>query len=178
MLNKKEPDSPGSKALTVIAEGVYIEGKIYSRGSTRIDGTVNGEVISEKEFIIGKEGKIEASVKTCNVVIAGSFKGEMIASGEVEITATGKFIGNLTQKDALLIVQKGGLFKGQSLISDNQDIFKIEIPEKLKASTAQKPSISQIRPAGAPSTMETMHSHNSFGIRNSTPTRTEENIKV
>ena len=106
-------------------KGVKIEGKIYSKGSTRIDGYVIGEVISEKEFIIGKEGKVEANVKTCDAVIAGSFKGEMISAGEVEITATGKFLGNLIQKDALLTISKGGLFRGESSISENQDIFKI-----------------------------------------------------
>ena len=48
-----------------------------------------------------------------------------IVSGEIEITATGKFVGNLVQKDAQLTVAKGGLFKGQIIISENQDIFKI-----------------------------------------------------
>jgi cytoskeletal protein CcmA (bactofilin family) len=65
MLGKKEPEAPGSKSLTVIAEGVYIEGKIYSKGSTRIDGNVNGEVISEKEFTIGKEGKVVSFRQAC-----------------------------------------------------------------------------------------------------------------
>ncbi len=49
----------------------------------------------------------------------------MISAGEVEITATGKFSGSLIQKDALLTISKGGLFKGESVISENQDIFKI-----------------------------------------------------
>ncbi|MBM3710279.1 MAG: polymer-forming cytoskeletal protein [Actinobacteria bacterium] len=178
MLSKKEPDSPGSKALTVIAEGVYIEGKIYSRGSTRIDGTVNGEIISEKDFTIGKEGKVEANVKTTNAVIAGGFKGEMIASGEVEITATGKFMGNLTQKDALLTIQKGGLLKGQSIISENPDIFKIEIPEKPKATGEQKPSLSEVRPTSISHSSGTPPSHSSFGIRNPIPVRTEQNVEI
>lgn len=124
MIGKKDMDAVSSKTLTVIAEGVFVEGKITSMGATRVDGRVKGEITSEKEFIIGKEGKVEASVKTSKATIAGSFNGEMIASGEVEITATGKFVGNLTQKDALLTIQKGGLFKGESIISDNQEIFK------------------------------------------------------
>ena len=41
----------------------------------------------------------------------------MNASGEVEISSTGKFIGNLTQKEALLSIARGGLFKGESIIS-------------------------------------------------------------
>lgn len=64
MLGKREPESLGSIGLTIIEEGVFIEGKIYSKGSTRINGIVKGEVISEKELIIGREGKVEANIKT------------------------------------------------------------------------------------------------------------------
>ena len=128
MFEKKEMDLPSSKTLTVIAEGVIIEGKLYSRGSTRIDGRVTGEIVSEKELTIGKEGKVEATVKTANAIIAGTFKGEMISSGGVEITSTGKFTGKIIQKDAMLTVSKGGLFKGESIISDDQEIFKFEFP--------------------------------------------------
>ena len=124
MLSRKNPEIKGSKTITVIAEGVTVEGKINSPGSTRIDGTVKGEMISENEVVIGKEGKVDATVKTKNAIIAGSFKGEMTASGEVEISSTGKFIGNLTQKDALLTIAKGGLFKGQSIIGSGNDAFK------------------------------------------------------
>ncbi|OQA20732.1 MAG: Polymer-forming cytoskeletal [Actinobacteria bacterium ADurb.Bin346] len=128
MFEKKEMDLPSSKTLTVVAEGVIIEGKLYSRGATRIDGRVTGEIVSEKELVIGKEGKVEATVKTANAIVAGTFKGDMISSGGVEITSTGKFTGKIIQKDALLTVSKGGLFKGESIISDNQDTFKFEFP--------------------------------------------------
>jgi cytoskeletal protein CcmA (bactofilin family) len=131
MLDKRELESPGSSGLTVIEEGVFIEGKIHSKGSTRINGIVKGEVISEKDLIIGKEGKVEANIKTNTLKILGSFMGEMIASGEVEITATGRFIGNLTQKGSFLTIHKGGLFKGQSIVAENQDIYKKK-PRKSK----------------------------------------------
>lgn len=64
MLGKREPESLGNIGLAIIEEGVFIEGKIYSKGSTRINGIVKGEVISEKELIIGREGKVEANIKT------------------------------------------------------------------------------------------------------------------
>lgn len=169
MSGKREPESPGSRGLTIIEEGVFIEGKIYSKGSTRINGIVKGEVISEKELIIGIEGKVEAKIKTNTSKILGSFKGEMIASGEVEITATGRFIGKLIQKGTLLTVQKGGLFKGQSIVADDQDIYKIEVPERSKAFFEQKPAFSLIE---APS------SQNTFDIGNPIPTRTEQNGKI
>jgi len=163
MFSKKEGESVMSKTLTIIAEGVTVEGKIFSQGSTRVDGKVNGEIISEKEFIIGKEGKINANVKTANAIISGYFKGEMIASGEVEITSTGRFIGNLIQKDALLTISKGGLFKGESIISDNQEIFKKEIPEKTKAPDTQKESV---RPVSTISSQGVSAARGSFSFNN------------
>lgn len=130
MLSRKNPDVKGSKTITVIAEGVTVDGKINSPGSTRIDGTVTGEIVADKEIVIGKEGNVDATVRTKDAIIAGSFKGEMIASGEVEISSTGKFIGNLTQKDALLTISKGGLFKGQSIIGTGNDSFKQAVEKK------------------------------------------------
>ena len=169
MLGKREPELPGSRGWTVIEEGVYIEGRVYSRGSTKINGIVKGEIISEKELIIGREGKVEANIKTNTSKISGSFKGEMIASGEVEITATGRFIGNLTQKGTLLTIQKGGLFKGQSIVTDNQDIYKIEAPERPKVFFEQKPAFSLIK---------TPLSQTTFYIRNPIPERTGQNVKI
>jgi len=122
MLLKKDADIKGSKTLTVVAEGVTIEGKINSPGSTRIDGHVKGEIISDKEIVIGKEGKVNANVQTKDAIVAGSFNGEMNASGEVEISATGKFVGNLVQKEALLTIAKGGVFKGESVISGGSHV--------------------------------------------------------
>jgi cytoskeletal protein CcmA (bactofilin family) len=133
MFAKKDIDNVGNsnnKTLTIIGEGVVIEGCLYSPGTTRIDGKVTGEVIAEKEIIIGKEGKVEAKVKTKDAMIAGSFVGNMIASGEVEISSSGKFTGNLIQKDALLTIEKGGLFKGESVISEDEKIFEIKSEDK------------------------------------------------
>ncbi len=132
MFSKKEKSSVsgGSRTLTIIGEGVIISGNLYSPGITRIDGIVTGEIIAEKELIIGKEGKVEARIKTKNATIAGSFKGNIVASGEVEITSTGKFVGHLIQKDALLTIEKGGVFRGESVISEDQKVFEIKPQEE------------------------------------------------
>ncbi|MDD5622664.1 MAG: polymer-forming cytoskeletal protein [Actinomycetota bacterium] len=130
MLSRKDIDVKGAKNITVIAEGVKVEGNINCPGSLRIDGTVTGEITAEKEITIGKEGKVEANIRTKDAVVAGLYKGDMIASGEVEISPTGKFMGNLTQKDALLTIAKGGLFRGESLIGANAEIFKSKDEKK------------------------------------------------
>ncbi len=112
--------SNGNKGVTVIADGVKIEGKFYSPGSTRIDGNVTGDIESDGILRIGKEGKVESNIKANNAVIAGDFKGEMLATGEVEITSTGKFEGNLTQNDPHLMISKGGVFQGSSIVNGSK----------------------------------------------------------
>ncbi len=123
MLPRRGDEIKGIKNITIIAEGVQIDGKINCPGSLRIDGSAKGDIVIGKDITIGKEGNVEANIRTVNAIIAGSFKGDMVATGEVEITQTGKFIGNLTQKDALLTVSKGGLFKGESSISSDSKVF-------------------------------------------------------
>jgi len=130
MAFNKRTEIKGSKNLTVIAEGVKVEGKIFSPGSVRVDGKVKGDVSAASDIVIGKEGQIDANINTKDAVIAGSFKGNMKASGEVEITPTGKFIGNLTQKDALLTIARGGLFKGESVIDSSTDTVRPILEKK------------------------------------------------
>ncbi len=138
MLSIKGSEIKGTKNLTIIAEGVEIDGKINCPGSLRIDGSTKGEIISGRDITIGKEGNVEANVKTVNAIIAGTCKGDMIASGEVEITSTGKFIGNLTQKDALLTVSKGGLLKGESAVGSDSNVFKTKDEKKDTEDTGHK----------------------------------------
>jgi cytoskeletal protein CcmA (bactofilin family) len=109
----------------IISAETNIEGKIYSPRPIKIEGTVTGEIISSREVVIGREGKVRANVKTRNIIIEGNFKGNIILSGEVKITSTGVLFGNIIQMDTSLNIENGGLFKGKNIITDNREIFNI-----------------------------------------------------
>ncbi len=113
-------ENNGNNSVSTISEGVKIEGKIHFPGSAKVDGIVVGDIISENILTIGREGKVESNIKTKNAVISGKFEGEMSASGLVEITSTGRFIGKLTQDSAMLKIEKGGLFKGKSIVQEKK----------------------------------------------------------
>ncbi len=117
--NKREND------YNIISAETHIEGKIYSPLPIKIEGTVIGEIISSREVVIGREGRVRANVKTRNIVIEGNFKGNIISSGEAKITSTGILFGNIIQMDTSLNIENGGLFKGKNIITDNREIFKI-----------------------------------------------------
>ena len=108
------------KNITIITEGVKIEGRLDFPGSVQIDGEVVGDIKSGGTLTIGKNAKVESNIKTIDAIIAGYFKGDIQASGQVEITSTGRFIGDLIQDKTLLTIEKGGLFKGKSITVDNE----------------------------------------------------------
>ena len=107
--------------ITIISEGTKIEGKISFPGSAKIDGEVTGDIKSEGTLTIGREAKVESTVQTKDAVIEGNFKGKMHVSGVIEIKSTGKFIGDLIQNNSLLVIERGGLFKGNSLTEVDKD---------------------------------------------------------
>ena len=85
------------------------------KGSVKINGKVTGDIISNDAITVGKFGDVESNIKTKDAVIAGNYKGDMIATGVVEIKSTGKFTGNITQKNgSSLMIEKGGVFKGKN----------------------------------------------------------------
>lgn len=103
------------KNVDIIAEGVKIEGTLNFPGSVQIDGEVVGDIKSGGTLTISENAKVQSNIKTTDAIIAGYFKGDIQASGQVEITSTGRFIGDLIQGKTLLTIEKGGVFKGKSI---------------------------------------------------------------
>ena len=60
--------------------------------------------------IIGKKGAVHADVQTVDAIIHGEYKGNMVATGSVEITPTGRTDGNIQTNS--LVISKGGFFNG------------------------------------------------------------------
>lgn len=107
----------------IISAETGIEGKIYSPQPIKIDGAVTGEIISKKEVVIGKEGRVKANIKASNIVVEGNFMGNIIVSGEAKITSSGRLSGNIIQFKPFITIEAGGHFNGRNVIIDDKEIF-------------------------------------------------------
>ena len=107
--------------ISLISGGVKIKGKLFFQGSVKVDGEVTGDINCVGAITIGRSAKVESKIQTKDALILGYYKGEMHASGQVEITSTGRFIGNLIQENTLLTIEKGGLFKGKSITDADKE---------------------------------------------------------
>jgi cytoskeletal protein CcmA (bactofilin family) len=76
-----------------------------------VDGTVEGQIHSKGDVIIGVSGHVLGKIEAQRVYINGNLTGSVSAK-EVEILSQGKLHGDLLSGD--LIIEKGGRFLGNS----------------------------------------------------------------
>lgn len=112
--NKSENgvDIAAEPITSFIAAGAILDGPFTAKESTRVDGTINGNVSVNGSLIVGQEGKINGAVSVTNLFLAGEINGNVNAStGKVEISDTGKLIGDLSAKT--LVIDENAVFQGQ-----------------------------------------------------------------
>jgi cytoskeletal protein CcmA (bactofilin family) len=124
------PAAPGEgRPETVVGSTTSIEGAVIkSDGNIRLDGSVEGQVEAAGTVIVGKTGRVMASIHARQVFVAGAVKGDVEAPGGLEITSTGKVFGNITVGS--LQIEQGGIFRGQSFMGGEgvQEPLLLEAP--------------------------------------------------
>jgi len=109
--NRKQNGSgQGNHLLAVMGDYARLEGKFTIGDSIQIECEVVGEIKVEGRLVIGDKGVVRADVETVDALIRGHYEGKMVATGNVEITSTGRVSGNI-ETDSL-VISKGALFNG------------------------------------------------------------------
>ncbi len=122
MFGKKHPESagPGGPLLTVMGETARLEGKFNIAESIQIECEIAGEINVDGKLVIGEKGVVRADVHTADALIMGRYEGNMVATGNVEITSSGKVAGNI-ETDSL-VISKGGIFNGNVIKMQRTEI--------------------------------------------------------
>src|SRR5215470_7792670 len=113
------PTAPPVALLTINGDSAKIEGKFQIADSIQIECEIGGELRVGGKLVIGEKGVVNANVETVDAIILGCYDGNMIATGNVEIAATGHVTGNI--KTDSLVVAKGGCFRG-SVAKINEEL--------------------------------------------------------
>ncbi len=98
------------KIDSLIGKDTKIKGDLQSSGSIKIDGQVEGNVITDDSLIVGKESVIHGNMQCRNAVIGGKVVGNIEAQELLEYQAGAQMSGDISCKG--LIVQEGVFFEG------------------------------------------------------------------
>jgi cytoskeletal protein CcmA (bactofilin family) len=105
-------DIETDEITALLGPGTEFTGKLIFKGTVRIDGKFNGEIISRDILIIGEGAEIRAQIEAGTVIVKGGVVvGDITATDIVEIHSPGKLTGNITAKS--LFIDKGVVFEGE-----------------------------------------------------------------
>ncbi len=112
--------TPIERVTTVLGPGINWKGDLRGKGGVRIEGTLEGEIALRGLVIIGETGRVTCKTfKADTVIVAGTVKGEIIAS-KLTIRATGRVYGDVTTQS--FSTDEGAFLRGKVTMEDKVDL--------------------------------------------------------
>ena len=109
--SKKQSDNINTSLInTIIGNNSRVEGILTASESTRIDGVLEGKIMSESSVIVGETGEVVGDITAVEILVAGIVYGNLVARERIEMTSTGRVLGDLITKT--LVIDEGASFKG------------------------------------------------------------------
>ena len=102
--------------ITIISNGVKLEGKITSGGSIRVDGTIVGDVVTQGNVTVGEHGDVNGQINAGIITIGGKVVGSVNAKEKLVLESKANLKGDIFTK--ILVVEAGAKFDGKSNMGD------------------------------------------------------------
>jgi len=115
MFNSKSKMAKSTEADGVmrnhLAAGTHVKGDIITQGDIRIDGKVEGSLISKGKLVVGNTGHLSGDINCVTGHISGTLDGTISVSEMLKVTATGKISGETSY--GKLSVEPGAELEGR-----------------------------------------------------------------
>jgi len=113
---KNRPLNGSTEDITIISNGVKLEGKITSGGSIRVDGTIKGDVVTQGNVTVGEHGDVNGQINAGIIAIGGKVVGSVNAKEKLVLESKANLKGDIFTK--ILVVEAGAKFDGKSNMGD------------------------------------------------------------
>jgi cytoskeletal protein CcmA (bactofilin family) len=105
---------------TILSPDIEFSGVLTFEKSFLIRGKVSGEITATGLLVIDTQAVVEANIRAGTVIILGSVKGNVVATRKVEVSSTGRLVGNVTAPD--IHMETGHYFNGRSTMTEKKYI--------------------------------------------------------
>jgi cytoskeletal protein CcmA (bactofilin family) len=102
--------SGGSELNGFLDTGSRITGELRFEQAFRIDGALDGKVVSEGELVVGEQGLVEGEIEVGTLYVSGTVRAKARAQRRIEITSTGRVYGEISTP--ALVIEEGALLQG------------------------------------------------------------------
>jgi cytoskeletal protein CcmA (bactofilin family) len=108
-----------SEEITIISNGVKVEGKVSSNGSIRLDGTIQGDINCQGNVTIGDQGEVYGKVDGQIITIGGKVEGMINSKEKLILESKANLKGDIFTK--ILVVEAGARFEGKSNMGESRE---------------------------------------------------------
>lgn len=124
------------------AVGATLEGRLCFTGIIRLDGRVNGEIVSSGTLVVEETAVITGSVLVESIILSGTVHGSITAFKQVQLNASAKVYGHISYGELSI---EGALHEGSSHKLSSEEIEDVqrqcqEIMEEAAAKAERGPS--------------------------------------
>lgn len=100
---------------TTLGEGVTFRGELSFERLLRIDGTFEGEILSQGKVIVGPQGVVKANLNLREAIIEGRIEGNIVVEERLELRGEAVVMGDIEAK--FLSVDEGVKIQGLVQVS-------------------------------------------------------------
>jgi cytoskeletal protein CcmA (bactofilin family) len=108
MMHEESPE-------TTLGAGVTFRGQLSFERFLRIDGSFEGELLSQGKVIVGPTGKVKANLNLREAIIEGSVEGNITVQEKLELRGEAVVKGDIQAKS--LCVDEGVTISGYVLVT-------------------------------------------------------------
>lgn len=109
---KRGSGTPEQAEITAfLGKGTEFKGVLNFEGTIRVDGKVEGEVVSKDTLIAGDGAYLQGEITVGTIITSGRIVGNVTASQKVHVLAPANIQGNI--RTPKLIIEEGVTFDGK-----------------------------------------------------------------
>lgn len=104
-------ENPDGELNGFVDAGTRFNGELEFETTFRVEGKVEGTIVSSGTLVIGEGGEVDAEVRVGQLFVSGTVRGSVQASRRIQLCATGKAFASFDTPS--LVIEDGAIFEGR-----------------------------------------------------------------
>jgi len=106
----RQSESGVARSQSLIQEGVAVRGDIKAEGDIRLDGMLEGALVTKSRLTVGGTGVVHADLEAGEVLVMGKVCGKIVGHKRIELRKGAHVEGDLSTQ--AIVIEEGVFFRG------------------------------------------------------------------